>query len=50
LQRIEQFPPGRRWEDLAIFDGWLCNVAWTDVLDEVAESDDGAGDVDEEFG
>jgi hypothetical protein len=33
-QRIEQFPPGRRWESVAIFDGWLCNVAWTDVLDD----------------
>ena len=39
LQRIEQFPPGRRWEDLAIFDGWLCNVAWTDVLDEEADDE-----------
>jgi hypothetical protein len=43
LQRIEQFPPGRRWEALAIFDGWLCNVAWTDVLDDDALD----GDVDE---
>jgi hypothetical protein len=47
LQRIEQFPPGRRWEDLAIFDGWLCNVAWTDVLDDDADGD-GPGDLDEE--
>jgi hypothetical protein len=42
-QRIEQFPPGRRWERVAIFDGWLCNVASTDVLDdevEVGETED----------
>jgi hypothetical protein len=44
LQRIEQFPPGRRWEELAIFDGWLCNVAWTDVLDDVAGGQDDASD------
>jgi len=52
-QRIEQFPPGRRWERVAIFDGWLCNVASTDVLDdgdeedvlddEVGVEDDGSG-------
>jgi hypothetical protein len=48
LQRIEQFPPGRRWEDLAIFDGWLCNVAWTDVLDDVAGGQDDASDDREE--
>jgi len=34
IQRIEQFPPGRRWERVAIFDGWLSNVAQTDVLDD----------------
>jgi hypothetical protein len=50
--QIEQFPPGRRWEQVAIFDRWLCNVAATDVLDDDVESDeereeedsDGAGD------
>ena len=40
MQRIEQFPPGRRWEDLAIFDGSLCNVAWTDVVDGDQEPED----------
>ena len=49
-QRIEQFPPGRRWERLAIFDGWLTNVAATDVLDEDDQVDEEIGDDDEEAG
>jgi hypothetical protein len=47
-QRIEQFPPGRRWERVAIFDGWLCNVASTDVLDE-EEAGEEAEDRDGEW-
>ena len=30
--KIQQFPPGRRWERLAIFDGRLFPVALTDTL------------------
>jgi len=43
-QRIEQFPPGRRWERVAIFDGWLYNVAVTDVLEEDADEPTERGD------
>ncbi len=48
LQRIEQFPPGRRFEELAIYDGWLCNVAMTDVFEEDGQLDGSEDDdVDE---
>jgi hypothetical protein len=48
LQRIEQFPPGRRFEELAIYDGSLCNVALTDVIEEDEQLDESdPGDPDE---
>lgn len=42
-QRIEQFVPGARFEAVALFDGWLYNIGFTDTL-AVRDGADGWGE------